>query len=54
MDPIILGSKYPEGELVAYKEYFSEVKVGDMEIICQPLDFLGVNLYQGTKMAFIK
>lgn len=51
MDPIILG-KYSEDGLAAFKEYLPEVKDGDMDIICQPIDFLGVNLYQGTKLAY--
>ena len=50
LDPIILG-RYPEDGLIAYKDFLPDGKDGDLDIICQPLDFLGVNLYYGTKVA---
>lgn len=47
-DPALLGT-YPKDGTDYYKEDFpwEEIKEGDMETICQPLDFLGINLYQG-------
>ncbi|HWT26806.1 MAG TPA: GH1 family beta-glucosidase, partial [Mobilitalea sp.] len=49
LDPVLLG-KYPEDGLNAFKEEFPKEMImeGDMEIIHQPLDFLGINLYQGA------
>ncbi len=49
MDPVIKG-QYPEDGLERYKEYMPEIKDGDMEIISQPVDFFGVNIYQGAKV----
>jgi beta-glucosidase len=45
-DPIILGG-YPELAARGYKAQgrFPEVRPGDMDIIRQPLDFLGINYY---------
>ena len=45
-DAIIKG-KYPEKAMEIYKEkgYAPEIAQGDMEIISQKLDFLGVNFY---------
>ncbi len=46
-DPIFLG-KYPEGAAFErLKQYLPEGYEKDMEIICQPLDFCGQNIYQG-------
>lgn len=51
-DPVLLG-RYPEDGLDTYKEVFpfDMIKEGDMELINQPLDFLGLNLYQGVTIA---
>ncbi len=43
-DPMILG-KYPEDGLELFKNDMVELKPGDMETICQPLDFYGANIY---------
>lgn len=48
-DPIFLGH-YPEDGLKAYGQDAPVVKPGQMEIIAQPLDFYGVNIYQGTRV----
>ena len=47
MDPVYLGS-YPEDGLALYGADAPVVRAGDLELISQPLDFFGVNLYQGT------
>jgi len=43
-DPMILG-KYPEDGLKLFSREMPEIRDGDMETICQPLDFYGVNIY---------
>ena len=45
-DPVLLG-RYPEDGLELYKEYLPEITPEDMELICQPLDFYGQNIYNG-------
>jgi beta-glucosidase len=46
MDPIYLGH-YPEDGLKFFGADAPEPKAGDLELIHQPLDFFGVNIYQG-------
>ncbi len=43
-DPMIFG-RYPEDGLQAFAIDLPEIRPGDMETICQPLDFYGVNIY---------
>ena len=45
-DPVFLG-KYPEDALEAYKSIVPDFPAEDMELICQPLDFAGQNIYDG-------
>lgn len=45
-DPIFFG-KYPDEYYEYYKDVMPEIGENDMEIISQPLDFLGQNTYQG-------
>lgn len=45
-DPVFLG-KYPEEGLKKYAEYLPEITQEDMELIHQPLDFMGQNIYNG-------
>ncbi len=45
-DPVILGH-YPEDGLRLYGEDAPAVEPGDMELMCQPIDFYGVNIYSG-------
>lgn len=45
-DPVLLG-KYPEEALEKYKEYLPEITKEDMELISQPIDFVGQNIYNG-------
>ena len=46
-DPVVLGH-YPEAGLQAHGKNVPAFKASDMETICQPLDFYGVNIYTGT------
>lgn len=43
-DPIFFG-KYPEDGLAYHEPNMPEIRNGDMELIHQPLDFYGVNIY---------
>lgn len=46
MDPSVLGH-YPADGLALYEKDMPQILSSDMETICQPLDFYGVNIYQG-------
>jgi beta-glucosidase len=50
MDPVFLG-RYPDEAWEAFRKSAPEIRDGDMDTISQPLDFFGVNTYQG---AFVK
>lgn len=43
-DPVFLG-RYPEEALRAFGAAMPTIRPGDMETICQPLDFCGLNIY---------
>lgn len=45
-DPVFLGH-YPEEGLERFKEYLPKITQEDMELIAQPLDFMGQNIYNG-------
>lgn len=45
-DPVYLG-RYPKEGLEALKDYLPEITKEDMELIHQPLDFIGMNIYNG-------
>ncbi len=45
-DPVFLG-RYPEQGLEKFKEYLPEITQEDMELIAQPVDFMGQNIYNG-------
>ena len=45
-DPMILG-EYPKDGMKRFKDDMPEIQTGDLETICQPLDFYGVNVYHG-------
>jgi beta-glucosidase len=47
LDPIFLGH-YPEDGLAQFGKNAPQVNPGDMETICQPLDLIGINIYQGS------
>lgn len=44
MDPVYLG-KYPEDGLKLYDKDLPKINDGDLELIAQPLDFCGANIY---------
>ncbi len=46
MDPVFLG-KYPEDGLDVFGAAAPDVRDGDMDIISSPVDFLGLNIYNG-------
>ncbi|MBN1632383.1 MAG: beta-glucosidase [Thermoleophilia bacterium] len=46
LDPVYLGS-YPEEGLKHYEQWLPTFAADDLETICQPLDFFGVNIYEG-------
>lgn len=48
-DPPVLGH-YPEAGLRAYGKAVPKMRPGDMETICQPLDFYGCNIYSSSAM----
>lgn len=45
-DPVFLGS-YPKEGIEKYEDYLPEITKEDMELIHQPLDFMGQNIYNG-------
>ena len=45
-DPVFLGH-YPEEGLKKFKKYLPDITKEDMELIHQPLDFMGQNIYNG-------
>ena len=49
VDPMIFG-RYPEDGIMLYEKEMTCVQDGDLEIICQPLDFYGVNIYYAEKI----
>lgn len=52
-DPVFFG-KYPQPEQMddELREFLASVKPEDMEMIHQPLDFFGVNIYQGRTVEY--
>lgn len=50
LDPLFKGS-YPEDMWAGYGSQVPKVLEGDLELIAQPLDFLGVNYYQRAVVA---
>lgn len=46
MDPVLLGH-YPKDGLERYKDYLPEITEEDMNLIHQPIDFFGQNIYNG-------
>ena len=45
MDPVYLG-KYPESGVKNVEQYMPVIGAEDMALISQPIDFLGINVYQ--------
>ena len=51
-DPMILG-RYPEySKSPTMAQAMPEIGPGDMELIAQPLDFYGINLYKGVPVSY--
>jgi beta-glucosidase len=50
LDPLFKGA-YPADMLDAWKEIAPEIQDGDLEVISQPIDFLGVNNYTSPLVA---
>ena len=48
-DPICLGA-YPEDGLEAFGADMPDFPDGDLADMCQPIDFLGLNIYQGGRL----
>jgi len=49
MDPVILG-RYPEDGIRANGKAMPKVTRDEMALMSQPLDFLGINVYQGGRV----
>lgn len=49
LDPIILGD-YPVKYYELYKDFIPEITKEDLELISQPIDFLGQNIYNGYQV----
>lgn len=49
-DPMFLG-QYPEDGLTLHQQYLPDFGPEDMNIICQPLDFYGANIYTAETIA---
>ena len=45
-DAVVYG-KYSEEFLECYRDTLPEIREGDMELMCAPLDFIGANIYSG-------
>lgn len=45
MDPVFLG-RYPESGMKSVEAYMPVIGADDMKVISQPVDFLGINVYQ--------
>lgn len=45
-DPVILG-RYPEEGMRKYEAYLPRITEADMELISEPIDFYGQNIYNG-------
>lgn len=48
LDPIFFG-KYPDSLTTKYKDIMPTITKEDKELISQPIDFIGANIYQGIK-----
>ncbi len=47
-DPVVFG-RYPEEGIKRFSQALPSIGSNDMSTICQPLDFLGLNVYYGRK-----
>mgnify|MGYP001824088991 FL=1 len=46
-DPMVLG-QYPEDGVELFANDMPDISAGDLETICQPLDYFGTNIYWGS------
>ena len=46
-DPMVLG-QYPEDGVELFAADMPDIAAGDLETICQPLDYFGTNIYWGS------
>jgi len=51
LEPILLGT-YPADILFLLKEFLPEIRVGDLDLIHQPIGFLGLNYYTRTVVTY--
>lgn len=51
MDPLY-GRGYPERHLAVSEDRTMPIQDGDMELIAQPLDFIGINMYNESAVMF--
>ncbi len=49
LDPILLG-RYPDDPENPWTQFTAEIPNEDMEVISTPIDFAGLNIYNGTEM----
>jgi beta-glucosidase len=49
IDPVYLGS-YPEDGLKSFEKWLPKIHAEDMKTIFQPVDFLGLNIYHGSRV----
>lgn len=49
LDPVCLGH-YPEDTLHPWYEYSADISEEDLKLIHQPIDFIGLNVYNGSEM----
>jgi beta-glucosidase len=49
VDPVLKG-QYPEDGLELFGKAAPQVRGAEMDTICQPLDFLGLNIYRGEQV----
>lgn len=45
-DPVVLGG-YPADGMEVFADVLPRMQEGDLDVICQPLDFYGANIYNG-------
>lgn len=48
-DPIFFG-QYPEDGMKAYQDFLPEIRKEDLQLIAQPIDFYGQNIYNGNRI----
>ena len=49
LDPVCRGA-YPDDPVSPWSEPAKKISPADLAVICQPLDFIGLNVYNGTEL----